>query len=198
MPTLLIGRDREVEVVYASRWTACPSVVGCYARQGEAGIGKTSLLLAARQRARERGMLVVFAAGVQSEAHLPFAGLHQLLRPLLARLEELPAPQRTAVQAAFGMTSAAAPDQFLIALATLDLLADSAANAPLLLLLDDAHWLDSPSAHVLAFVARRLESEPIVMFAASRDGFEGPLVEAGLPERRLEGARRRRSGGALA
>ena len=68
-------------------------------------------------------MQVLRASGVQSEAHLPFAGLHQLLRPILGGAAELPAPQRAALLAAFGMSDAAAPDRFLIALAVLDLVA---------------------------------------------------------------------------
>ena len=87
--------------------------------------------------------------------------------------------------AAFGMTDAAAPDQFLIGLATLTLLGDAAANTSLLLLVEDAQWLDRPTCDVLTFVARRLESEPIAMLIAIRDGYESPLITAGLPELRL-------------
>src|SRR5690348_16607017 len=86
-----------------------------------------------RVRARAHGMLILTATGVQSEAHLSFAGLHQLLRPLLAEVGDLPDPQRDVLLTAFGMTSAAAPDLFLIALAALDLLAAAAARVPLLL-----------------------------------------------------------------
>jgi hypothetical protein len=85
------------------------------------------------------------------------------------------------------MTDAAAPDLFLIALAALELLADTAAGSPLLLGVEDAQWLDQPTGDVLAFAARRLESEPIVLLAAIREGYESPLVEAGLAELRLEG-----------
>ena len=109
---------------------------------GEPGIGKSALLAAAAARAGARGMRVLRASGVQSEAHLPFAGLHQLLRPILGGAEELPAPQRAALLAAFGMSEEAAPDRFLIALAVLDLVAEAAAATPHLLLVEDAHWLD--------------------------------------------------------
>ncbi len=78
---------------------------------------------------------------MQVESHPPFAGLHQLLRPLLGEVGDLPDPQRDALLTAFGMTSAPAPDLFLIALAALDLLAD------------DAQWLARSSGDVLAFVA---------------------------------------------
>ena len=137
---------------------------------GEPGIGKSELFAVANLRSTDRGMQVLTATGVQSEAHLPFAGLHQLLRPRLARGEGSPVRQRVALLAAFGMTDAAAPDRFLIALAALDLLADTAARSPLLLVVEDAQWLDRPTGDVLAFVARRLGSEPIVLLTALREG----------------------------
>jgi len=116
---------------------------------------------------------------------LPFAGLHQLLQPLLTGLDGLAAAQRGAVQAAFGLTDAAAPDLFLIALATLDLLADAADRSPLLLIAEDAHWLDRPTNDVLAFVARRVSTEPIVLLLAVRDDCEDPFASVDVPELRL-------------
>ena len=127
------------------------------------------------------------ATGVQSEAHLPFAGLHQLLRPVRERAAELPPIQRDALDAAFGLTREAAPEHFRIAMATLDLVSDVAGDAPLLLVVEDAHWLDPPTADVLAFVARRIESDPVVLLAATRDGYPSALADAGLPEHRLAG-----------
>ncbi len=154
---------------------------------GEPGIGKSRLLAKAEEAARERGMTVLTTAGVQSEAHLPFAGLHQLLRPVRDRASGLRAAQRAALDAAFGLTHEAAPEPFRIAMAALDLLSDVAADAALLLIVDDAHWLDRPTADALAFVARRIESDPIVLLAAFRDGYRSVLGEAGLPERELVG-----------
>ena len=84
--------------------------------------------------------------------------------------------------AAFGGSSSAAPDPFLIGLATLDLLADAATRSPLLVIADDVQWLDRPTTNVLTFVARRLESDPIVMLFAIRDGEGRALLEAGLEE----------------
>ena len=129
---------------------------------GEPGIGKSRLLSESERTARERGMAVLRTTGVQSEAHLPFAGLHQLLRPVRDRASDLRDVQRAALDAAFGLTHDAAPEHFRIAMAVLDLLSDVAGDAPLLLVVEDAHWLDRPSADVLAFVARRIESDPIV------------------------------------
>ena len=115
-------------------------------------------------------MRVLRTTGVRTEANLPFAGLHQLLRPILAGLDTLPKPQSTALAAAFGLSEGAAEDSFLIALATLTLLADAAAGAPILVVADDVQWLDRPSADALAFVARRLGSDPLVMVVGLRDG----------------------------
>jgi DNA-binding CsgD family transcriptional regulator len=155
--------------------------------RGDPGIGKSRLLSVAAQTAGDRGMTVLTATGVQSEAHLPFAGLHQMLRPVRERAVELPSIQRDALDAAFGLTREVAPEHYRIAMAALDLLAEVAGDAPLLLVVDDAHWLDPPTAGVLAFVARRIESDPIVLLAAVRDGYPSALAGAGLPEHRLTG-----------
>jgi hypothetical protein len=155
--------------------------------RGEPGIGKSRLLSVAARAARERGMTVLTSAGVQCEAHVPFAGLHQLLRPVRERAVDLPPVQRSALDAAFGLTDQAAPEYYRIAMASLDLVSDVAGDAPVLLVVEDAHWLDPPTADVLAFVARRIESDPVVLLAATRDGYPSALTEAGLPERRLGG-----------
>src|SRR5580693_6015523 len=154
--------------------------------RGEAGIGKSALLEAARRSAFDSGTATLMTAGFQSEAHIAFAGLHRLLRPVLGSLDRLPGPQRAAIQAAFGLREAAAPDFFLIALASLDLLSEMAAAAPLLLVVDDAQLLDVATCDVLMFVARRLELEPILMLIAVRDRSAPWNDQAGLPELRLE------------
>jgi DNA-binding CsgD family transcriptional regulator/tetratricopeptide (TPR) repeat protein len=149
---------------------------------GEPGIGKSAMLEAAVARAETLEILVLQARGVQSEARLAFAGLQQLVHPLLGRIHELPAPQREAIGAALGIAEAASPDLFLIGLATLNLVANAAAERGALLVVDDAQWLDPSSTDVLTFIARRLESEPVALMASARDGFETPLRLAGLPE----------------
>src|SRR5215211_3264385 len=154
---------------------------------GEPGIGKSRLLAEATRAARNRGMAVLTTTGVQSEAHLPFAGLHQLIRPVRERAIELPQVQRAALDAAFGLTDEPAPEHFRIAMAALDLVAEVAADAPVLLAVEDAHWLDRPTADVLAFVGRRIESDPILLLAAARDGYPSVFGEAGLPEHRVAG-----------
>jgi DNA-binding CsgD family transcriptional regulator len=149
---------------------------------GEAGIGKSALLEAARRNAEARGMTVVTATGAQSEAQLPFAALHQLLRPYLGQLGNLPAVQRAALEAAFGVSDEAAPDLFLIALATLDLLGDVAEEPPLLLIAEDAHWFDRSTSEVLLFVARRVSADPILLLFAVRDGIENAFEASGIEE----------------
>src|ERR671917_306702 len=155
--------------------------------RGEPGIGRSTLLAAASQRAEAAGMRVLRTTGVQSEAQLPFAGLHQLVFPVLGHAEHLPAPQRTALLAAFGMVEAEVTDRFLVALALLELLSDVAEQEPLLVVAEDAHWLDRSTASVLGFIARRVEHEPIIVLAASREGEESPINDAGLPTLRLGG-----------
>jgi predicted ATPase len=108
------------------------------------------------------------APGVQSEMELAFAGLHQLLTPMLDRLQLLPGPQREALATAFGLSSGSAPDRFLVGLATLSLLADVAEEHPLLCLVDDAQWLDHASAQVLGLVARRLAAESVGLVFGAR------------------------------
>jgi DNA-binding CsgD family transcriptional regulator len=152
--------------------------------RGEAGIGKTALLGYAAELAE--GCRVLQAVGVESESELPFAGLHQMCAPLLAGLDRLPPPQRDALGTAFGLTLGARPDRFLVGLAVLSLLSDAAEEQPCLCLIDDAQWLDQSSLQVLAFVARRLEAESIVLVFAVREPGELDAL-AGLPELRLEG-----------
>ena len=175
----LIGRDREMRAL-ADLLAGIQERGAAVIVRGEAGIGKSSLVAAASDRARERGVQVLTAAAVQCETHLPFAGLHQLLLPILADADRLPPPQRRAVDAAFGVVDERAPEPFVIALATLQLLSDAAARAPLLLIVEDAHWLDRPTADVLTFVARRLEGDPVLMLVAIRDGYKSPLDAVGL------------------
>jgi DNA-binding CsgD family transcriptional regulator len=155
--------------------------------RGEPGIGKSRLLSEAAGEARDRGMTILTTAGVQSEAHLPFAGLHQLLRPVRGRAADLPSVQHAALDAAFGMTDEVAPEHYRIAMAALDLVSDVAADAPVLLVVEDAHWLDRPTSDALAFLARRIESDPILLLAATREGYPSVLLDAGLPEHTLAG-----------
>jgi DNA-binding CsgD family transcriptional regulator len=171
---LLVGREREIGAIE----TLLDGVEGSQTVlivRGEPGIGKSALLSEASRRAKERGMVVLKTTGVQSEARLPFAGLHQLLWPVHEQIDLLPAPQREAMLAAFGMADTDTPDLFLISMATLNLLSASARSSPVVLIADDTQWLDRSTSEVLAFVARRLDSESIVLLASDRGESESPF-----------------------
>jgi hypothetical protein len=145
--------------------------------RGDPGAGKTALLEYLIASASD--MTVVRAVGVESEMELAYASLHQLCAPLLDQLPRLPAPQRQ-------LSSGAAPDQFLVGLAVLSLLSETAEQRPLLCVVDDAQWLDRTSALTLAFVSRRLLAEPVgIVFSAREPGQELHR----LPELEVHGVR---------
>ena len=152
--------------------------------RGEAGIGKTALL--GHLSAAAEGCRIARAAGVESEMELAFAGLHSLCAPMLGHLGHLPIPQRDALNTAFGMSAGPPPDRFLVGLAVLSLLADTAEEQPLVCIVDDVQWLDQVSVQTFAFVARRLLAEQVgLVFALRESGDEHEL--SGLPELVLEG-----------
>jgi len=152
--------------------------------RGEAGVGKTALM--AYVVGQAGGFQLAQIDGVESEMELPFAGLHQLCVPMLERLDRLPEPQQAALRVAFGVRAGDPPDRFLVALATLSLMADAADERPLLCLVDDVQWLDGASRQVLGFVARRLLAERVGMAFAIREPADEPDL-VGLSEMRLEG-----------
>ncbi len=181
----LFGRENEVAILdqFVDR---IPDHGGALLVRGEAGIGKTALLSITSARASAQGMLVLHAAGTPSETDLAFAGLDQLLHPLISGVDRLPAAQRAALSSALGLSDAVSPDPFLIALAALNLLARAAEGTPLLLVVDQLEWLDSPTVKALAFIARRVDAEPIAVLLASRDGFASAPEGAGLAQLRLD------------
>ncbi len=150
--------------------------------RGEPGVGKTALLDYLAGHAA--GCLVVRAAGVQSEMELAFAGLHQLCALMLDQAESLPVPQREALRTAFGLSAGPVPDRFLVGLAVVGLLSETAGERPLICVVDDQQWLDHASAQALGFAARRLAADPVgLLFAARVPGQD----LAGLPELVVEG-----------
>src|ERR1700729_3302569 len=155
---------------------------GVLVMRGEPGIGKTALLDWAVESAA--GLRVVRVAGVESEMELAFAALQQLCAPMLDQLAGLPDPQRAALGVAFGLSTGAAPDRFLVGLAALSLVSEVAEDQSLLCVVDDAQWLDRASAQALAFVARRLLVESVALVFSTRD--PGDELE-GLPRLRVEG-----------
>ncbi|WP_051221865.1 AAA family ATPase [Conexibacter woesei] len=182
----LVGRDAELSLLRAALDHA-PSHGSALVLRGEAGIGKSVLLDAARAAAHARDLTVLATAGVEAESSLPYAGLQRLLLPLLPRVDALPAPQRSVLLAALGAEDQEGGDLFLVALAALGLLALAAADGPLLVLIDDLHWLDDASHDVMTFIARRVDADPIVLLAAVRDGAAARGGDLGIPVHTLSG-----------
>jgi DNA-binding CsgD family transcriptional regulator len=165
---MLVGREAETAAIDRLLDAARAGRSGALLVRGEAGIGKTALLEHAATRSGD-GFRVLRATGIESEAELPYATLHQLLRPLEDRIEHLAGPQARALRAALGLADERDADRFLVGVGTLTLLADAAEEQPLLALLDDAAWFDRASCDALAFAARRLEAEGVVLLFAVRD-----------------------------
>nr|WP_281366646.1 LuxR family transcriptional regulator [Nocardioides thalensis] len=180
----LVGRAEERRLLDALV-DGAPREGAALVVRGPAGIGKTALLTLAAARAAHLGLDVTELRAVPAERHQPFAALHQLLRPLRGGFTSLADPHRQALDAAFGRTSDPAPDIFLISLATLELLGDAAAERPRLVVVEDAQWLDRPTADVLGFVARRLGVDRVVMLFSVRDTGDHGWLGQGLPELEL-------------
>jgi DNA-binding CsgD family transcriptional regulator len=164
---VLVGRDPQRAAIAALLDAARAGRGGALVVRGVAGSGKSTLLADALATAEH--LRVLRTSGVESESPLAFAALQRLLWPLRARLEDLPPPQRAALGAALGETEGEG-DRFLAFLGTLSLLADAAEQAPVLVVVDDAHWLDDVSAAALLFAARRLQAERVALLFAARDG----------------------------
>ncbi|MGW7547660.1 AAA family ATPase [Streptomyces sp. NPDC054770] len=175
---VLVGREAELRII--GRLLAAEGG-GALVVAGEPGIGRTSLLAAARLQAGQAGFTVVRVAGSESAAEVSSHGLHRLLVRLLDRASRLPAAQYRALMTALGLRQGSAPQPFLVALAALGVLVETAAQAPVLVCVDDLQWLDQPSADALAFVARRLGYDPIVLLATSRTHTGERPVPADLP-----------------
>jgi DNA-binding CsgD family transcriptional regulator len=182
---VLYGRKAELAAIQALLEGARVGNSGALVLRGEAGVGKSALLRAAQQRAKE--MHLLRGVGVDVESEVAFAGLHHVIRPALRSLEELPGPQRAALESALGLAPPVAPDRFLIGAGVLSLLAAEAEKQPLLCIVDDAHWLDEPSSDALTFAARRLEAEAVAIIFAARDGEARTFDAPGLPELWVEG-----------
>jgi DNA-binding CsgD family transcriptional regulator len=181
---MLYGRPKEHARISRLLADARAGCGGVLVVRGEAGIGKHTLLEDAAQQAA--GYRVLRGAGAEAEVELPFAGLHQMLRPVLDRLNRLPAPQAGALRGAFGLTDEET-NRFLIELGVLSLLAVVAAEQPLLCLISQALWLDSASADALVFVGRRLSTERVVLLFAAGDDHVRRFDAPGLPTLQLGG-----------
>ncbi|MFE0920066.1 AAA family ATPase [Streptomyces nigra] len=175
----IVGREREIGELTA--FVAAAEGRALVLR-GEPGVGKSALLDVAAERAADLGQRVVRAAGVEAEAGLAFAGLHQLLHPLLADADALEPATRAAFDIVFGRSTGEPPSVMTLGVAVLDLLALASGDVPLLLVADDAHWLDPQSAEVARFIARRLSGHAVHMAVGTRADTPSPWDGAGLPE----------------
>src|SRR5271156_2194402 len=149
---MLLGREQERLEIEHALVRARSGASTVIALVGEPGIGKTVLLGEAAERAA--GMRLLRARGIESEAHIPFGSLLELLRPALVMLEKVPEPQAGALGGALALRPGPAQDRFAIGAATLSLLAAYAEQGPVAVLIDDAHWLDESSAQALLFAFR--------------------------------------------
>ncbi|MGO9753888.1 MAG: ATP-binding protein [Solirubrobacteraceae bacterium] len=181
----LAGREPERAAIERLLAGAVAGQSGVLVLRGEAGIGKSALLEVSRRGAA--GMTVLEVTGVETESDLAFAGLFGLLRPVLAFAGELPAVQAAALEGALGLASSADPDRFLVSAAALGLIAAAAEHQPVVCVVDDAHWLDTPSADAMVFVARRLRGERVVMLFAARDGDRRQFEAQGVTQMQVGG-----------
>ena len=185
MTWVLVGRSSELEelrgVVDRARTGGSATLV----IRGEPGVGKTVLLNELETFAHD--FRVVRTDGIESELQLDYAALHRIVLPFIDRIPQLPAPQRDAIEAAFGLSTTGRPDQFLVGLATLTLLGDLERTTPLLVVVDDAHWLDDESTAALAFVGRRLQADRVALVFVVRDSFADQVPTKGLPELQVKG-----------
>ena len=186
MPHSLLGRDRELSAL-AGLIDRIGEHGGSMVVLGEPGVGKSALLRAATGHGRTAGLQVLETTGVECEAQLPFAALHQLLRPVLGMAAQLPDGQRRALGSAFGADAGPQPERFMIGLAALNLLAGAAGRTPVLMVVDDVQWLDRPTQEVLVFMARRISAEPIVVAGGVRNGHDTAFTSAGLTELNVSG-----------
>jgi predicted ATPase len=182
---VLLGRESECEAIDGLLDAARASHSGALVLRGEAGIGKSALLRYAVEHAD--GMRVLAGSGIEAESELAFAGLHQLLWPVLDRADGLPAVQAAALHGAFGLSADRVDDRFLVSVALLGMLTAVADAEPLLCVIDDAHWLDGASADALVFVARRLQADPVALLFGVRDDEARRFAAPGLAELTLAG-----------
>ncbi|MEV6889475.1 AAA family ATPase [Kribbella sp. NPDC051137] len=163
---MLYGRQAEQAAIASLIMQTRAGHGGSMILSGDPGVGKSALLDVATEGAH--GLTVLRTSGLQSEAELPFAALHQLLRPLLCRVSDLPSAQSAALRGAFGLMPLRPTERLQVALAALSLLSESASEQPVVCLVDDIQWLDRPSADVLSLVANRIRDESVMLLAATR------------------------------
>ena len=177
---MLVGRREELRQLGALLAAVKRGRSGALVLLGEPGIGKTTLLDETARRAR--GLRVLRARGVESESELAYAGLLTLVRPVAELVPTLPEPQARALTAALALGPAPPADPLAVCAATLGLLAAAAEREPVLVLVDDAHWLDRETAQAIGFAARRLADERIAILVTLREGEESAFSPDGLDQ----------------
>jgi DNA-binding NarL/FixJ family response regulator len=169
---VIFGRSAELAAI-SDALTSISSAGTALVIDGEAGIGKSTLLASAADQAAAAGYRLLRCSGLQSQTKVGFAGIHELIHPLLGQAAKLPRRQQNALMTSFGLEDGPAPDRLLVSLAVLGLLEEAAAQQRLLLVVDDVQWLDQSSLDVLAFVARRLTNAPLMLLCAERADLGG-------------------------
>jgi DNA-binding CsgD family transcriptional regulator len=182
---MLLGRDPELAAIDQALAGARLGRSTRLVIRGEAGIGKTALLEYAAAQAAS--MRVLAAHGVEFEADVPFAGLHELLHATLGLLDRLPPIHAAAMRSALGLGPRIEADRLIIGAAALGLISAYAEDAPLLITVDDGQWLDRASAEAIAFAARRLVADPVAVLLAVREGEDSPFLGVGMSELSLAG-----------
>jgi DNA-binding CsgD family transcriptional regulator len=168
----VLGRERELAEI--DRFVAAtPGGPRTLVLEGSAGIGKTTLWEAGIGAAHAAGIRVLDSRAAESEATLSYSGLGDLFDPALDEAAtDLPEPQRQALDAALlrADDAVSVPDRRAISLGALGVVRALAAQSPVVIALDDVQWLDTSTAHVVAFVLRRLANEPVRMIVSLRHG----------------------------
>jgi DNA-binding CsgD family transcriptional regulator len=181
----LVGRERERALLKTLLEEARAGRSRVLVIRGEPGVGKTALLDLALALAGDAHVLR--CRGVESESELAFSGLAELLRPAVGLVDEIPEPQREALSAVLALAPTAVTERFAAYLGVLSLLGLASRTNPLLVLVDDSHWLDGSSAEAISFVARRLQAEAITLVITIREGEPSSFEAAGFEELVLTG-----------
>ena len=181
----LVGRNAELARLRALV-DSVPDKSSVLVVLGEAGMGKTVLVAEVAKWAHDAGMRVLTVTGREPESNLAFAGLHRLLRPVVAQIPGLPGRQANALLGALGLApDPVTPDRLMTGMAVLTLLSDLSAASGVLVIVDDAHWMDRGSLDALAFAGHRLDTESVVLLLAVRGSAPPAGFDRGLPELHL-------------
>ncbi|WP_344737313.1 LuxR family transcriptional regulator [Microbacterium awajiense] len=174
----LVGRDTELALLLDALSDADHATGAAHLLLGDAGIGKTAMLDAVTEAAHGRGALVLSCRGMRMRSSVGFAGLHELLLPVLDLLPALPQRQRAAIEIAFGIADGTAADRLVTSIATLSLIEEAASTRTVLIVVDDLQWVDPSTADIVLFLASRLAGTRALLLATARPETGEPDVEA--------------------